>query len=109
GTACARQSGTPRGDGNVRRMTDRLLTFYGDDFTGSTDALEAVASNGIPSVLFLDLPSDALLAKFADSRAIGIAGESRSRGPEWMDKHLPPVFESLRQIGAPICQYKVCS
>src|SRR5438270_773274 len=90
-------------------MTDRLLTFYGDDFTGSTDALEAVASNGIPSVLFLDPPTDALLARFVDCRAIGIAGESRSRGPEWMDQHLPPVFESLRRIGAPICQYKVCS
>ena len=90
-------------------MTDRLLTFYGDDFTGSTDALEAVASNGIPAVLFLDPPTADLLAKFPGCRAIGIAGESRSRGPAWMDTHLPSVFGSLKRIGAPICQYKVCS
>jgi uncharacterized protein YgbK (DUF1537 family) len=90
-------------------MTDRLLTFYGDDFTGSTDALEAVASHGIPGVLFLNPPDDDLLAQFSECRAIGIAGESRSRGPGWMDEHLPPVFDALKRIGAPICQYKVCS
>ncbi|MDQ1470179.1 MAG: 3-oxoisoapionate kinase [Bryobacterales bacterium] len=90
-------------------MTDRLLTFYGDDFTGSTDALEAVASHGIPSVLFLNPPDEDLLAQFSECRAIGIAGESRSRGPGWMDAQLPPVFEALKRIGAPICQYKVCS
>jgi uncharacterized protein YgbK (DUF1537 family) len=90
-------------------MTDRLLTFYGDDFTGSTDALEAVASNGIPSVLFPDPPDADLLARFSGCRAIGIAGESRSRAPAWMEEHLPRVFDSLKQIGAPICQYKVCS
>lgn len=86
-----------------------LFSWYGDDFTGSTDALEAVASRGLKSVLFLDPPGDRLPAKFADCQAVGIAGESRSRGPEWMDAHLPPIFESLRAIGAPICHYKVCS
>ena len=90
-------------------MTDRLFSFYGDDFTGSTDALEAVASNGVPSVLFPDPPGDELLARFSDCRAIGIAGESRSRGPAWMDENLPTVFESLKRMGAPLCQYKVCS
>jgi len=90
-------------------MTDRLFCFYGDDFTGSTDALEAVASHGIPAVLFLDPPDEALLAKFSHCRAIGIAGESRSRGPAWMAERLPPIFECLRALGAPICQYKVCS
>lgn len=90
-------------------MTQRLFCFYGDDFTGSTDALEALASNGIPSVLFLDPPDAELLARFAGCRAIGIAGESRSRGPAWMDEHLPPIFTSLLNYGAPLCQYKVCS
>lgn len=32
---------------------DLLLAFYGDDITGSTDALEGLARNGIPSVLFV--------------------------------------------------------
>jgi 3-oxoisoapionate kinase len=87
----------------------RLFCFYGDDFTGSTDALEALAANGVPSVLFLDPPGEAALATFPDCQAIGIAGESRSRTPEWMIEHLPEVFRRLRQYGAPVCQYKVCS
>jgi uncharacterized protein YgbK (DUF1537 family) len=90
-------------------MTDPLLCFYGDDFTGSTDALEALASNGVPCVLFPDPPDAALLARFPDCRAIGIAGESRSRGPAWMDEYLPGVFATLRDLRAPLCQYKVCS
>jgi uncharacterized protein YgbK (DUF1537 family) len=86
-----------------------LFSWYGDDFTGSTDSLEVLASAGIEAVLFLDPPSPQQLARFANCRAVGIAGESRSRGPEWMDAHLPAVFERLREIGAPLCQYKVCS
>lgn len=90
-------------------MSARLFCYYGDDFTGSTDALEALAANGVPSVLFLDVPADEDLAMFPDCQAIGIAGESRSRSPEWMSDHLPAIFLSLRAYGAPICQYKVCS
>ena len=85
------------------------LTFYGDDFTGSTDALEALASNGVASVLFLEMPDAARLKEFSDAAAIGVAGESRSRSPEWMSAHLPGIFKKLRAIKAPICQYKVCS
>ena len=58
---------------------DRLFCYYGDDFTGSTDALEALAANGVPTVLFLDPPSDEMLARFSDCRAIGVAGV-RPRG-----------------------------
>jgi 3-oxoisoapionate kinase len=90
-------------------MSGRLFCFYGDDFTGSTDALEALAANGVPTVLFLDPPPAELLSKFPDNQAIGIAGESRSRSPEWMSEHLPAIFQVLRRYGAPICQYKVCS
>lgn len=90
-------------------MSTRLFCYYGDDFTGSTDALEALASNGVPSVLFVDPPNEEELARFPGCRAIGIAGESRSRSPEWMDENLPAIFRALRDYGAPICQYKVCS
>jgi uncharacterized protein YgbK (DUF1537 family) len=86
-----------------------IFSYYGDDFTGSTDALEALAENGVPSVLFLRLPDAGDLCKFSGCRAIGIAGESRSRPPAWMRAELPRVFETLRQIGAPVLQYKVCS
>jgi 3-oxoisoapionate kinase len=90
-------------------MIEPLFSFYGDDFTGSTDALEALAANGVPSVLFVEPPDERRLSAFRDCRAIGIAGESRSRGPEWMSANLPRVFSSLKSYGAPLCQYKVCS
>jgi uncharacterized protein YgbK (DUF1537 family) len=90
-------------------MSDPLFCYYGDDFTGSTDALEALALNGVRTVLFLDPPSDAALARFPDCRAIGVAGESRSRDPQWMSEHLPAIFGRLLELRAGICQYKVCS
>jgi len=90
-------------------MSGRLFSFYGDDFTGSTDALEALAANAVPSVLFLDPPEERMLERFGDCRAIGVAGESRSRSPEWMSENLPEIFRGLRRLGAPLCQYKVCS
>jgi uncharacterized protein YgbK (DUF1537 family) len=86
-----------------------LFSWYGDDFTGSTDSLEVLASAGVDAVLFLDSPTREQLGRFAHCRAVGIAGESRSRGTAWMDAHLPAVFERLREIGAPLFQYKICS
>ncbi len=90
-------------------MSELLLSYYGDDFTGSTDALEALASNAVPTVLFLRPPGERLPARFAHCRGVGLAGESRSQTPEWMNERLPAVFRSLKQLGAPLCQYKVCS
>lgn len=90
-------------------MSDLLLSYYGDDFTGSTDVMEALASNGVPTVLFLGIPSTEMLDRFKECRAIGIAGTSRSEIPEWMQQHLVPTFEWLKGLGAAICHYKVCS
>jgi uncharacterized protein YgbK (DUF1537 family) len=90
-------------------MTKPLLTYYGDDFTGSTDVMEALASNGVPTVLFLGIPSAETAERFADYRAFGIAGTSRSETPAWMDTHLPAIFEWLKALDADICHYKVCS
>lgn len=89
-------------------MPDLLLTYYGDDFTGSTDVMEVMTWAGLPTVLFVEPPSDEQLARFPDVRAVGVAGESRSRPPEWMDAHLPAIFKRLRALAAPLCQYKVC-
>jgi 3-oxoisoapionate kinase len=86
-----------------------LFSYYGDDFTGSTDALEALCTRGVRTVLFPGIPSREQLERFSDYDAIGIAGESRSRNPEWMRTNLPRVFEFLRSLGAPVMQYKVCS
>jgi uncharacterized protein YgbK (DUF1537 family) len=86
-----------------------LFSYYGDDFTGSTDVLEALASNGVPTVLFPGIPEEDCMKEFTGYRAVGIAGASRSQSPEWMDRHLPQVFQSLHSLDAPIFQYKVCS
>lgn len=90
-------------------MTRPLLTYYGDDFTGSTDVMEALSSNGVETVLFLKQPSEALLARFAGARAFGLAGTSRSETPAWMDTHLADAFVWLKSLDAEICHYKVCS
>ncbi len=86
-----------------------LLSFYGDDFTGSTSVMEVLTFAGLPTVLFLDVPTPERLARFEGYRAIGVAGVARSKGPDWMDEHLPPVFHALAALGAPIAHYKVCS
>jgi len=86
-----------------------LYTWYGDDFTGSTDVLEALALHGVKAVLFTHTPSSREIAAFSDCRAVGIAGESRSRNPQWMSRSLPAIFRAMRRLGAPINHYKVCS
>jgi uncharacterized protein YgbK (DUF1537 family) len=93
----------------VSKHPQLLYAYYGDDFTGSTDVLEALALYGVPAVLFTHPPDEGELAAFADCRAVGIAGESRSRSPEWMSEHLPEAFARLRALGAPVNHYKVCS
>lgn len=86
-----------------------LLAFYGDDFTGSTDALEFLSLAGAKTVLFLDNPSPELLRQFGDLDAIGIAGMTRSMAPNEMTKTLNESFESLQQFNVRHVHYKVCS
>lgn len=85
------------------------LAYYGDDFTGSTDVLEAFTAAGVSTVLFLSPPRPEDLARFPDVRCVGVAGQSRGKSPAWMRAELPQVFQSLSDLGAPIVQYKVCS
>jgi len=86
-----------------------LLSYYGDDFTGSTDVMEALAAYGLETVLFTRIPSHEEFAPFAGYAALGVAGISRSQPPKWMDEHLPEVLEWLKSLGARFCHYKVCS
>jgi uncharacterized protein YgbK (DUF1537 family) len=86
-----------------------LLAYYGDDFTGSTDAMEALTAAGVPTVLCLDTPTPEMLARFPGVRCVGLAGSSRGRSPAWMRDALPAAFAGLAAFGAPILQYKVCS
>ena len=87
-----------------------LLSFYGDDFTGSTDAIEALTRAGLRSLLFLSPPSESLLReRFAGVRCIGVAGTSRAMTPQEMDRELAPILRELWGLGAPVLHYKVCS
>lgn len=86
-----------------------LLGYYGDDFTGSTDALEALVRNGIPTVLFMAPPSAQDLERFAHVRAIGIAGVARSLPPDALEAELLPALLALQRIGVRIAHYKICS
>ncbi len=85
------------------------LAFYGDDFTGSTDALEVLAFAGLKCALFLSPPTQEALESLGGYDAIGIAGDSRGMSPSEMDQRLPSIFEALAALGSPIVHYKVCS
>lgn len=86
-----------------------LLTFYGDDFTGSTDAMESLARAGVRTMLFLHPPTPEVLAGYTGVGAVGVAGDSRAMTPEDMEKTLPEAFSQLNALGAPLLHYKVCS
>ena len=86
-----------------------VVAWYGDDFTGSAAVMEVLAFAGLPAALFLDLPRASELARFPGARAIGVAGDARTRTPDWMRAELPRVFAGLRALGAPVTHYKICS
>ena len=50
-----------------------------------------------------------MLARFPGVRAVGLASDARTRGPDWMRAELPRAFAALRALGAPMLHYKVCS
>ena len=86
-----------------------LVAWYGDDFTGSAAVMEVLEFAGLKSALFLDIPTPAQLARFKGLRGIGIASTARTHRPEWMEEHLPAPLEFLRDTGAPVVHYKICS
>ncbi|GAA4340644.1 four-carbon acid sugar kinase family protein [Variovorax defluvii] len=85
------------------------LAFYGDDFTGSTDALEVLAFAGLDCALFLDVPDEQTLREFGPFDAIGVAGASRAMSPTEMDQQLAPVLAAMSRLPVPLVHYKVCS
>ena len=85
------------------------LVYYGDDFTGSTDALDFLCRSGIPAVLFMDPPDDAMLARFPEIEAFGVAGMTRTMDPSNMRRTLSDAFQDIRQHNPDFVHYKVCS
>ena len=90
-------------------MSKLLLTFYGDDFTGSTDALEQLTLAGIRTALFIAPPTPAQLKKFSGLQAIGVAGKTRSLTPDAMERELKPALLALKKLKPRHVHYKVCS
>ncbi|TCC34072.1 four-carbon acid sugar kinase family protein [Kribbella speibonae] len=84
--------------------------FYGDDFTGSTDAMVQFARVGLRAVLLVTLPSAPELRELAGRYdVIGVAGIARSLPPDEQEAEVRPVLEALRELGPRVLQYKVCS
>lgn len=91
-------------------MTSRLrFAFVGDDFTGSTDALELLAAAGLRTRLFTAAPTDKQLADAGPLDAIGIATQTRAMPPDEIDRTLRPILDRLKTLGVPTVHYKVCS
>lgn len=89
---------------------DHLLCFYGDDFTGSTDAMEALTKNGLRTVLFLETPDQVFLDEhFSDIQCFGVAGISRTMSPKDMETNLRPIIEKMKSYPVSIIHYKICS
>src|SRR6185503_13077935 len=92
-----------------KRLSKLLLAFYGDDFTGSTDALEQLTLAGVRTALFIEAPSRARLKQFPGLQAIGVAGTARSLAPAAMRQELMPALKKLKSLGVRHVHYKVCS
>lgn len=93
----------------MNRKDKLLLAYYGDDFTGSTDALEFLTLAGVKTVLFLQKPEQKDLDRFPGIQAIGLAGKSRSMSPSEMETELYSAFENLKSFAPNHFHYKVCS
>lgn len=89
--------------------SDRLLAFYGDDFTGSTDALEFMSRVGAETVLFMEPPTREQLSRYEPLDAIGVAGRSRSMTPEEMEEELPNALKAMKKLKTKHVHYKICS
>ncbi|MGZ0152270.1 four-carbon acid sugar kinase family protein [Kribbella sp. WER1] len=86
------------------------VAFYGDDFTGSTDAMVQFARVGLRTVLLVQLPSAPELAELAARYdVVGVAGVARALPPDEQQAEVRPVFEALWKLGPRLLQYKVCS
>ena len=81
----------------------------GDDFTGSTDALEFLSRAGARTVLFLNNPTPEKLERFGDLDAVGVEGMTRAMVPAEMSVTLSQAFSDLAELKTQHIHYKVCS
>ncbi|WP_420110572.1 four-carbon acid sugar kinase family protein [Pseudactinotalea sp.] len=82
------------------------FAFYGDDFTGSVDALLQFRRTGLDGVL---VTSPEALARAGDADVVGIAGIARSLPTAELESEVGPAFEALLALQPAVLQYKACS
>ena len=90
-------------------MSGLLLSYYADDFTGATDALECLSLAGVRTALFTNPPTPDQLKDYPDVQAVGVAGMTRAMPADAIEVELRSAFAALRRLGAPRVHYKVCS
>ncbi len=94
---------------SVKVMSQLLLTYYADDFTGATDALECLAMAGVRTALFIDMPTPDQLQKQPGLQAIGVAGSSRALATASLESELRASFAQLGTLRSRYVHYKICS
>ncbi|MFE7504710.1 four-carbon acid sugar kinase family protein [Promicromonospora sp. NPDC057488] len=91
-------------------MREPRVAFYGDDFTGSVDALLQFARRGWSGRLFVGLPDQATLLRAAATHdVVGVAGVARSLPTAELDGEVEPVLRRLAALRPHLVQYKACS
>lgn len=90
-------------------MNPPRLGYLGDDFTGSTDAMESLELAGTRTVLFTQPPTVDQLSRIGDVDAIGIATQARALSPDAMTPILEDALGALKRCSAGIVHYKCCS
>jgi len=85
------------------------LAYYGDDFTGATDALATATRAGLRSLLFFGVPTAAQRKRAGPLDCLGIAGATRAMAPDAMRAALQPVAQFFAGLQPRVVHYKVCS
>jgi 3-oxoisoapionate kinase len=87
-----------------------LVSFYGDDFTGTTAIAETLMQTGLPTVIFTKPPTPSYLREnFPGVRAVGISGIARSLSADCAKQVLGPIFHQMKRYRSPLYVYKICS
>jgi uncharacterized protein YgbK (DUF1537 family) len=90
-------------------MNSPPLLYYGDDFTGATDALATAARAGLRSLLLFEAPDAPRLEALGALDCLGIAGAARSMNTQEMGDELAPIAALARRIAPRVLHYKTCS
>ena len=84
------------------------IGFYGDDFTGSIDALLQYRRTGLRGVVFTD-PAEIAAADLSGWDVVGIAGVGRGLPVAELAGEVLPALRALAALAPRLVQYKACS